>query len=468
MTVRRLGIAAVSAVFALSFLSGPVSPAKGSGLAVPANVNTSKFLGNQSETAIAIQLTNPQNVVGTSNVDSGSGLVHVWSTDGGATWQHDIIANGGSLGSACCDGQLASDEFGNIFLVYIDNASLAVRVATSTDGGATFHAQALLTPPGSVPRRSVRDGKLPNGDQPSVYAASGEVWSSWTSFTSGKVQASGAAVTGLGQVGAFSAPQSPMGHSAGDYGDTSIGPNGEVMLTYQNPTGGEGPATIYTALDPDGLGPMGFQPTRTVTTTNVGGFDYIPAQMNRSVDAEAGLAWDRTGGPHNGRLYLMYTTEQPQESSDLDIQLRYSDDQGATWSTELRVNKDATTRSQFLPRIALDQTTGNVAISWYDCRFDDGNGPPGDTNGRPNDDAVLFAAVSRDGGQTVSRNFRISAGVSNSADASSGLDYGDYEGLAYHAGNFYPFWADNSNSTGDNPDGTLSKLDLYTAKVHVP
>jgi hypothetical protein len=32
-------------------------------------------------------------------------------------------------------------------------------------------------------------------------------------------------------------------------------------------------------------------------------------------------------------------------------------------------------------------------------------------------------------------------------------------------GVLYPVWSDNSNSTGDNPDGTLSKLDVYTAKV---
>ena len=25
------------------------------------------------------------------------------------------------------------------------------------------------------------------------------------------------------------------------------------------------------------------------------------------VDAEANLAWDRSGGPHNGRAYLLYT-----------------------------------------------------------------------------------------------------------------------------------------------------------------
>src|SRR5262249_16764114 len=61
-----------------------------------------------------------------------------------------------------------------------------------------------------------------------------------------------------------------------------------------------------------------------------------------------------------------------------------------------------------------------------------------------------------------------SAGVSSAlvpAVSSTSFDFGDYSGLAFHAGTFYPCWADNSNSTGDNPNGTLSALDIYTAAV---
>jgi hypothetical protein len=76
--------------------------------------------------------------------------------------------------------------------------------------------------------------------------------------------------------------------------------------------------------------------------------------------------------------------------------------------------------------------------------------------------------VTRNGGSSFIRNFRIGAGVSNAAQAQSGVDYGDYEGLAFHAGTFYPLWADNSNSTHDNPDGRLNEFDLYTAAVAVP
>jgi hypothetical protein len=224
---------------------------------------------------------------------------------------------------------------------------------------------------------------------------------------------------------------------------------------------------VYGALDPDGLGPQNFQTPHALQMTNVGGFDYIPAQSGRSIDVEAGLAWDKTGGAHDGRLYLIYLSEEPQESDDTDVQLRFSDDNGATWSNSLRVNDDSTTNSQFNPRISLDPTTGNIAIAWEDCRNDLGNHGPGDTNGVPNDDAMMYVTVSKNGGASFVPNKRLSAGASNDNDAANGVDYGDYGGFMFYAGSLYYASADNSNSTGTNPDGKLHRFDIYTQPVHV-
>ncbi len=434
---------------------------------VPLNINMTKTHGNEAETAVAVSHINPLLITTVSNLDSGAGTAHTWSTDGGRTWNHNVIADGDALGFSCCDGQLAADDFGNIFFTYL-SSDIAVKVALSTDGGATFQpVQFLTTLPFGLPvgpwRSLARIGQAVSGDQPSIAAGAGSVWISWTSFD-GTIKASGAAVTGLGQVGTFSPAQGvPGSNRFGDYGDTAIGPNGEVFIVYQTPTGGEGPATVYGALDPDGLGPQGFGAGQLIVTSNVGGFDYIPAQSGRSIDIEAGLAWDRTGGPHNRRLYFIYTSEEPQESNDTDIQFRYSDDNGATWSNSVRVNDDVGTTSQFNPRISLDSTTGNIAIAWYDCRNDRGDHGFGDTNGRPNDDTMVYTTVSKDGGATFSRNRRLSAAASDDNDAGSGVDYGDYSGFAFYNGRLYFSAADNSNSTGDNPDGTLHEFDLYVA-----
>src|SRR5262249_14347002 len=155
--------------------------------------------------------------------------------------------------------------------------------------------------------------------------------------------------------------------------------------------------------------------------------------------------------------YMAYTDEFPDESNDTDIYVRYSDDNGATWSERVRVNDDTGTRSQFLPAIALDQTTGNVAVTWYDSRNSSG--------ATLNITAQVFGSVASDGGLTWSPNVQIGAGTSNGRQAD--FEWGDYDTMDFYGGVFYRTWADNSNSTSDNPDSIWSSMDLYTAQVRV-
>jgi hypothetical protein len=279
--------------------------------------------------------------------------------------------------------------------------------------------------------------------------------------------ATGARVSGFGQVGAFAPVEIIPGTNNCTYGDVAIGPAGQVMNVCTLTESGQGGGSIFVSVDPDGLGPAGFGDRVKVADTHVGGFDFIPAQPDRSIDAEPGLAWDRTGGPHRCRAYLVYTLETKNESSDTDIEVQYSDDAGLTWSPPVRVNDDTTRNSQFLPKIALDPTTGHIGVAWYDARNDLGRGGPGDTDGIANTDAQLWGAFSSDG-RTFTPNIRISAGTSNSHDSGNSIDYGDYSGLAFYGGTLHPAWSDNSNSDGLNPDGALHKFDIFSAAVAAP
>jgi hypothetical protein len=183
------------------------------------------------------------------------------------------------------------------------------------------------------------------------------------------------------------------------------------------------------------------------------------------VDSETGLAWDRSGGLHDGRIYLIYTDSANPTSSQTDIFMRTSDDSGNTWTDRVRVNAERR-GAQFLPRIALDQTTGLVAVGWHDCQNDIGDNHFGDTDGIKNDDAMYYMTTT-DGSGVFAPEIRVSKGVSNSADANNGIDFGDYTGLAFQDGVAHPAWADNSDSTGDNPNGKLHQFDIYTASVPV-
>jgi hypothetical protein len=434
----------------------------------PQNVDVSQRQGSESEEAVAINPTNPKNIVILTNVDHPiAGLFEGVSFDGGTTWTTKLIGDNDNLGDACCDPSLSFDNYGNLFMTYLYNVENAVPIALSTDGGLTFNLIAnIAKAPKQTQAANGDRGLFRFVDQPTITAAQGEVWIVFNA--GGPMVATGASVMGLGQIGAFISTEVVPGTNNCTYGDVSIGPAGQVMQVCTLTESGQGGGKLYVAVDPDGLGPAGFGSSSFVAATHVGGFDFIPPQPDRSVDAEPGLAWDRTGGAHTGRVYLVYTLEQKNESDNTDIFVRHSDDGGVTWSGPVRVNDDNTKNSQFLPKIALDPTSGNLAVVWYDSRLDLGAGGPGDTDGVPNDDAQFWGAFSTDGGQTFTPNAPISAGTSNAHDSGNGIDYGDYSGLSFYGGVAHPSWSDNSNSTGNNPDSALHGLDIYTAAFKLP
>lgn len=417
--------------------------------------NLSQKSGADSECAIAKDPTNKLRLFALCNT-GGPGLFAARSSDGGVTWTYPDAAdktiadgNAGQGPSACCDPTLAWDSFGNLFITYIGSALNTIETILSTDGGATFTNLASFS--GSV-------------DQPTVVAANTTdptapvaVWVVWNQ--SGSMVARGAKVTGLGaaNIGAFTALQSIPGTSNCSFGDVAIAPNGAVVQTCETPTGGQGPATILVNTDADGFGAGNFGAAVTATTTNVGGFDFITPQNARSVDAEAGLAFDSNpASPHAGRLYLVYTEEVVDENNDTDIMLRWSDDNGATWpGGPIRVNDDpaAPIRSQFLPKIAVNSDSGNIAVCWHDAR-----------NSGTNTAMQEFCTTASrmDATPIFQPNAQVSDGASTSTGA--GVEFGDYSGLTYFMGFFHPIWADTSNSTANNPDGTAN-FDAYSDRA---
>lgn len=434
------------------------------------DVNLSLKTGDDTECAIAKNPTNKLQLFVLCNTN-GAGLFAARSIDGGQTWIYpdpadktiaDGDANQGP--AACCDPNLTWDTFGNLFITYINSGLTTIETILSTDGGATFSNLATFGP-----------SCFKCVDQPSVVAANTTaagapvaVWIVWslkpTAASPRQMAARGAAVTGLNTIGVFNPVQMIPGTNGCNFGDVAIAPTGAVVQTCQSPSNTEGPSTIFVNTDADGLGAGNFGAAVAATATNVGGFDFIPAQNVRSVDAEAGLAFDSNGGspgppaipasPHFGRLYLVYTNETVAENNDTDIMLRWSDDNGVTWpGGPIRVNDDVTNRSQFFPKIASNRLSGNIAVCWYDTR-----------NSATNTAMQVFCSIATPTG--AAPTFFANAQVGGAASTSNGSlnEWGDYSGLAYFQGLFHPVWGDSSNSVGPNPDGTAN-FDAYTDSV---
>lgn len=412
--------------------------------AASTNVNSTKRTGHQVEECIAIDPANPNRIFMASNDLLVTGMSASTSSDGGATWSNRTMATGTDITAANGDPSAAFDMFGNLWITYLSDSGFNTIVARSTDGGASFKNFAAIAfdtdqctitaGPSSTPGRALvavccQDG----GGQVVSYLE----------------------VDAAGPIGTFTNLISVTNSSSGitgQFSDIAIGPGGKVAIAYVNAKTTEGPDNIYFNLDPDGIGPNGFGARQIVTSTNVGAFDTIPAQPNRTVDSQPDLEWDCSGGINNGRLYLLYTEEFGAESNDFNVMLRYSDNNGSTWTSAKQIN-DASTLSQFLPHMSLDQSTGYVAFSWYDCRNDPSNVQ-----------TEFWGSVSLDGGQTFKTNFKLSGG--KSTFGTSGFDYGDYTGIGFAGGRFVSAWGDNSNSTLDNPNST-SAMDVLTARVVV-
>jgi hypothetical protein len=426
---------------------------QGRTITVGTPVNVSQAKSNQYQPDIAINPTNPKQLFVAGEDDTNGILGDLFtasSSDGGATWKTALVAGaGGSLPQACCEPVVAFDQFGNLFMAYLDSTDPHVTVVMSVDGGTTLTQVASLSGQG----------------QPNLAVGDNAVWVAYQD-TNTILVAAGASVT------QFNPPSVTFGtaenvsvpstlSAAPSVGRLAVGPTGAVAVTYQDGNSGNGPDAVYVSVDPTGLGPngtgtpSGFGGFVKIASTNVGSTDMIPAEPHLFVDADGNLAWDHSGGPFNGRLYRVFVDAAAVGSTNMSILLSFSDDKGQTWSKPLKVNDDSGATSHFWPHVAVDQTTGNVGLSWYDARNDSSNVA-----------VEYFGAVSFDGGKTISPSFQIANGPSNAANAPNSLnDYGEASGLDFFGGVMHPAWADNSKTLGNNPD--LPNFDIATASITI-
>src|SRR5688572_4447550 len=223
---------------------------------------------------------------------------------------------------------------------------------------------------------------------------------------------------------------------------------------------------------------LGLDNTDELTSDPGLGEYEIPAQPDRGIWMGLSMDVDHSFGENRGRIYIAFTDQgdldgdpddQPGDATDhhdTDIFVIMSDDFGATWTTPTDpVNDDGASSdaSQFFSWLDVDSSTGVVAISWYDTRNDDGSS--GDN--LVNTDTQYFAAISRDSGATWDKNILVSDGISNPGPTSAN-GYGDYTGLNIVGSTIFMAWADNSDSTGDNPSGSSPlSTDIYFDKIRL-
>jgi hypothetical protein len=272
----------------------------------------------------------------------------------------------------------------------------------------------------------------------SAYAIGTQTNSLWVGFenTGGRPAAVGTKVSGLGfsavsplnfnsQIQLPAQPQTYITVSG-----FAVGPAGQVMISWltQKYGFGEQPpkARIFTATA-SGLIDTSFNdpispPENPAAYVNMPMDGYyhqsdgnpIPANAPGIIDANPHIAYDNNvGSPHYGRAYLAYT-DVPDSSlvpypDDSNIYVKYSDNNGlVSWTAGNGgnpVNDDGGHSTQFGSQLAVqipndassyNPASGNLAVIWYDARFDPGNVK-----------VALEGTVSTDGGNTFATNTRI-------------------------------------------------------------
>jgi uncharacterized repeat protein (TIGR01451 family) len=481
------------------------------GLAVAQDADVHYFAGNEVDGAIAVNPLNTNFMFIAGNVNANTGVFGLYSTNGcGTNWTTVTLTN---LPQGL-DPAVAWDAYGNLFLAYVNgvisNGTFSgVQVDYSTNGGMSFVTLTNLATGDTVlepPRIAVGSG-----------AALGSLWVTYKdqSLVASPVVAQGMQVTGLGAFGAFTGEENVSGTLANcGFPDIAVGPSNEVLVAFQTNVASPGLGAVYVNVNLAGLSSNGFGAPVLASANTIGGDTRIAAQPDYGINSAVSLAYNGdTNSAYYGRAYLVYVGQGTANPSDTDIFLRYSINDGKNWSGAVRVNDDFGTNSQFMPRISVDPGDGFVAVSWYDCRNDLGviyttnsvtttnytyvtgtgsTNSDGSTNintnivtslvttmnsagsydASPNDDPMVYAAISATGGASFLANQNLTspnftASGYEAKPAGSPVDFGDYTSLAFISNNFYAVWADNSGSAGANHDSSIKVTTTYTTNNFV-
>lgn len=283
------------------------------------------------------------------------------------------------------DNNPSSPYYGTLYLVWTDFgvSGSPIRATRSTDGGATWWTPVTVSTGGTV--QGAWLAVAPNGD---VYVA----WLRYTNFQ-----------------------------------------NGPITVQVSRSTNGGASYTAVTSPLVDAVSP------RSATASSSCGRPALNGNIRYLASPQ--IAVDGSGVLH---AVYSYDPDGYNTGDVVNVYYRRSADNGATWSTEVRLNDDATTRDQYFPTIQVTGTT--LMAGWYDRRLD--------ANNLYQD---YYKRISTDGGLTWAPSLRVTD-VSSPIRLDPGLAtcyHGDYDQSVITATNAeVAQWADDRNilSGHNDPD----------------
>lgn len=402
----------------------------------PANVRVNQDHDGkqQGETSLAVDPKDPLHLVTVfwevisydpQNLSMREKRVNwAWTRDGGLTWQSRRFENG----VYSSDPSIVADSQGNFYIETIlapgfpnidfEHASLAIL--KSTDGGETFAQTA-----------EVALGHVMDKPYLTIDPDTDALYLFWTDFgpkrPANNIRIAFAASRDHGIT--FSEPRLITAPSSwGTFATAEVGLAGEIYATWTT-TGRK----LWLDRSLDG--------GRTWLSKDLPVAD-IPGAGTRTGDAAMGwptLAVDRSGGPHHGRIYVVWTEYALRLGH---VELTWSDDRADHWSKPVQVDEvENAGDSHQLAWVVVDGR-GGVHVTYRLLR-------PNPAGGMLRGE---YLATSTDGGLTFGPNIRISDGLYANRTFN-----GDYDDPVAVGNRLHAIWADAR--LGDNDIFTQS-IDL--------
>ncbi len=458
----RLQIGVFSLVIAPCLVAQPAS--KGPTIHIGPNLRVSALdgpAGERNEGWITASLTDPDVLVGTSHITLSGGCLIYTSTDRGAQWKETQL----SRSERCFDMMTAAGPNGRLYTLHagiegtvasaqVSNAPLGVW--RSTDSGKTWLGPSLLrTPLGADhPRIAVDNTNGPHR---------GRIYIAWNEGSDTFFKSKYYIFLHRSDDGgvSFGEPKIMEVDSGGKLVTTEplVLSDGTLLVTYyqffmpltsrrnehqpvyllRSANGGD------TFGRPEKIGDIGMP----VRQEWYDGYRTLTSAFTLPIFAVDGAP----GSKYRDRIYMVW---HDANSGEANIWLRWSSDQGRTWSEPKRINddpargKNAPLDLRATPTVAVNKD-GVVGIAWYDRRDD-----PSKICWRQ------YFSASLDGGESWTPNVPISSVAScpggNAKAATRGVTNGEPRVIVVNA---QPDSAIPSEAYTDSLHATGRSMEAY-------